>query len=159
MGYKVTYNATDKLALGFKAGLDPVITSTTSKDAADKDVKSVEFEFDPEVAVALTYDTKKKVVLNAGVGFDIPAYKYSKETGDKYTSTTHSWKGDDAKISFTSGFEVKPVKNISFDCSYEALADLFGNDTSAELNNNTNFWNSVNKVLVHNIGFEVTVNF
>ena len=161
LGYKVTYNATDKLALGFKAGIDPTITSTKSKDAADKDVDTFGFSVDPEVAVALTYDTKKKVVLNAGVGFDIPSYDYSETKGDKVTETTHTWYGDDAELSFTSGFSVQPVNNISFDCSYEVLADLFGNNTSANFatGTETNFWNNVNKVLVHNIGFEVSVKF
>ena len=159
LGYKATYNATDKLALGFKAELDPTITSVKDKDDADKDVSTFGFSFDPNVAVGLTYNTQKKVILNAGVGFAIPKYEFSKVTGDGYTSTTNNWDGEDASLSFSSGFAINPTQNISIDCSYQIIKDLFGNDTSAELNNNTNFWNSVNKVLVHNIGFEVTVNF
>lgn len=161
LGYKATYNATDKLALGFKAELDPTITSVKDKDAADKDVSTFRFSFDPNVAVGLTYNTQKKVILNAGVSFAIPKYEYSKVTGDGYTSTTNNWDGEDASLSFSSGFAINPTQNISLDCSYEIIKDLFGTSTKTNFNEGTgnNFWNNVNHALVHNIGFEVSVKF
>ena len=161
LGYKVVVKASDALSLGFKANLD----STLGFGKRGENVSTFGFELSPDVSAGVTYATKKNVDLNAGVSFALPSYTYSKTTtkadsGNTSTSTS-TWDGDDGKLTFSSGFAIKPTKNICIDCSYEIIRDLFVDDTSTNFStgNATNFWNSVNQVLVHNIGFEVSVKF
>ena len=154
--YTAIFNASEALKLGFNAKVSSgfLIGKGDNSD-------SFAFELVPEVNAGVTYATKKNVDLNAGVGFAVPSFSYSKNKANDVTTETSAWNGEDASLSFNSGFAVKPTKNIAIDCSYEVLADLFGEGTSTNLTegDNTNFWNNVNAVLVHNIGFEVTVKF
>lgn len=151
VGYKAVVKASNALSLGFSANLESKLDFGKVGDAS-------EFNFDltPSVAAGVTYATKKNIDLNAGIKFAVPKFTYVK---DENTSTA-TWDGNDASLGFNSGFAIKPTKNICIDCSYEILAHIFGNNTDTNLTEgNYNFWNTVNKVLVHNIGFEVSVKF
>ncbi len=156
VGYKVVLKATNALSVGFKADAD--LGMSFGKAGSDTSVFA--FAFEPKVAAGLTYATKKNIDLNAGVNFAVPAFTYSKTSVSGYSSGTAAWNGTDGSLSFNSGFAIKPTKNICIDCSYEILAHIFGNNTETGLTEgNYNFWNTVNKVLVHNIGFEVSAKF
>ena len=164
--YEVTYKATDTLALAFGAGAN---TSYSVDDNSKSKTKVDTFRFNPAIATGLTFDTKKKVILNAGVQFAIPSYTDKKTDIDGKVKTEKDWDGTDCDLTWCSGFNWVPTKNISVDCSYKILADLLNknttnnDDTDMTTNfregNGTNFWNTVNQVLVHNIGFSVSVKF
>ncbi|MCR5605556.1 MAG: hypothetical protein K6F69_01895, partial [Treponema sp.] len=156
----VTYtglvNASSNFAFGFTASLEPSLGFGNG---------DFSFGLTPSAAFGLTYATKKNIDFNAGVEFALPSYTYGKTTVEGITTTTttktSSWDGNDASLTFSSGFAIKVSKNFLIDCTYEALFSLFGNDTSSDLTStgNTNFWNTVNSILVHNIGFEVSAKF
>lgn len=100
--------------------------------------------------------------MNAGAEFDLPYFTNSevKNSNAKTTTTTTRWHGDDASVTLSSGFEFKPVKNLSFDCSWNILADLFDDTLSTQLTEgNSNFWNTVNNLLVHNITVQISYKF
>lgn len=168
LSYKVTYKASDKLSLGFLAAANT--TYSTSENSKAK-TKNENFDFTPFVSAGVTYDTQKKVILNAGVSFDVPSYSNTKTDTDGKVDTTSSWDGSDGNLTYSSGFNWVPTKNISVDCSYEILQHLFGNEsttqsnTTGDMNSNLkegdskNFWETVNGVLVHNVGFIVSVKF
>ena len=153
----VTYtglvNASDNFAFGFAASLEPSLGFGKG---------AFSFGLIPSAAFGLTYATKKNIDLNAGIEFALPSYSYSKTTVEGITTTTtktSSWDGNDASLTFSSGFAIKVSKNFLIDCSYEALLSLFGSDTSSDLTTtgNTNFWNTVNSILIHNIGFDFSI--
>lgn len=156
----VTYtglvNASSNFAFGFTASLEPSLGFGNG---------DFSFGLTPSAAFGLTYATKKNIDLNAGVEFALPSYSYGKTTttvlGTTTTTKSSSWDGNDASLTFSSGFAIKVSKNFLIDCTYEALFNLFGSDTSSDLTTtgDTNFWNTVNSILVHNIGFEVSAKF
>ena len=157
VAYKVVFKATDSLSFGFKADID--FPMNFSND--ELEVKTFKFEFKPSVAAGVTYKTKKNIDLNAGIKFAVPNFSYTKNTsksGDSSTGTG-SWSGTEPNLEFSSGIAIKPTKNICIDCSYEILADILDNTETSLNEGNNNFWNTVNKILIHNIGFEVSVKF
>ena len=156
VSYTAIFNASEALKFGFNAKAESKFDFGKGDDNDD-----FLFGFAPEFNVGVTYETKKKVDLNAGVGFAVPSFSYSKNTANDVTSETSKWDGKDATLSYNSGFAINPTKNITIDCSYEILQNIFS-DTSTSTDLNTgdkNFWNTVNDTFVHNIGFEVTVKF
>ena len=155
VSYKVVYHATEKLGLGVLLKAD----TSMNFGKGGEDIKSFNFDFTPSVSTGVTFDTQKKVILNAGLGFAIPAFTYEKNTINSKSNSEANWDGNDASLDFKSGFNFVPTKNISVDCSWQILSHLFGTDTKSDLNENTDFWYTVNKVLVHNITFAVSVKF
>lgn len=160
IGYKAVMKASDSLSLGFRA----IIAPGLGYDKYSENNSSFGLGFESYVAAGLTYATKKNIDLNIGVEFAVPEFSYRKTTtkvGDTTSTVSETqWDGDDGKLTFSSGFAIKPTKNICIDCSYEIISHIFGDDTSTNLNTgNNNFWNTVNDTLVHNIGFEVSVKF
>ena len=155
VSYKVVYHATEKLGLGVLLKAD----TSMNFGKGGEDINSFNFYFTPSVSTGVTFDTKKKVILNAGLGFAIPAFTYEKKTVNSKSNSEANWNGNDASLDFKSGFNFVPTKNISVDCSWQILNHLFGTDTKSALNETTDFWYTVNKVLVHNITFAVSVKF
>ena len=150
LGYKAILKATNALSFGFSADLKSDVKFGKAGDAS-----TFGFGLTPSIAAGVTYATKKNIDLNAGVSFDVPSFTYSKNDNESIAE----WNGDDAELHFNSGFAIKPTKNICIDCSYEILADLFGNNTTVNFNTNQNFWTTVNQILIHKFGFEVSVKF
>lgn len=166
--YKVTYNASENLALAFSAG---ATTSYNTSDNSKAKTKTANFYFTPSVSTGLTFDTKKKVILNAGLKFAVPSYSDEKTDTDGKVIETAGWSGTDCNLTWTSGFNWVPTKNISVDCTYQILRNLIDNrgadgnnsydnmETDLSEGNGTSIWNTLNQVLVHNIGFSVSVKF
>lgn len=150
VGYKAIVKASNALSVGFSANLESKLVFGKLGDASTFD-----FDLTPSIAAGVTYATKKNIDLNAGIKFAVPKFTYKKSE----VTSTSTWDGNDAQLGFNSGFAIKPTKNICIDCSYEILADIFGDDTNTDLSTYNNFWQTVNQVLVHNIGFEVSVKF
>ena len=67
-----------------------------------------------------------------------------------YSSTITKWDGEDARVSFTTGFQFNPIKNLSFDCNWNILDAVFGNNltsTFTEGDTETDvFWKNLNKL-------------
>ena len=152
--YKAVITATDKLAFGLKADLNSRLQF--GQDAAEWDVLNI--YVNPALAAGVTFDTQKKVIFNGGVKFAVPAFSYTKPYGGTEKQSRAYWNGLDGSLTYTSGICIKPISNLTIDCSWNLLQSLFTNTTS-QLNENTNFWNTVNQVLVHNITFEISYKF
>ena len=103
--------------------------------------------------------------------FDVPSYSDTKTDTDGKVIETAGWNGNDCDLTWSSGFNWVPTKNISVDCTYQILRNLIddrGNDVNNDADNmttdlsegnGTSIWNTLNQVLVHNIGFSVSVKF
>ena len=96
-------------------------------------------------------------------------YKATEKLSVGATTATSTWDGIDASVSFKSGFQFNPVKNLSFDCDWGILIGVLGSDLTTDFNegdgtdatpvNNDIFWQNVNKAFVHNISFIVSYKF
>ena len=153
--YKAIINASDKLAFGVKANLNPRVQF--GEDNNEWDVFN--FYATPAIAAGVTFDTQKKVIFNGGVKFAVPGFSYTKPYNNTEKQSRAYWNGTDGALTYTSGLTVTPVKNLTIDCSWNMLQNLFNNTSSNLSEGNTNFWNTVNKVLVHNVTFEVSYKF
>ena len=135
------------------------------------DTKPLKWKIEGSLPEGLTFDTKKEVILNAGLRFDVPSYSDEKTDTDGKVIETAGWDGTDCDLTWSSGFNWVPTKNISVDCTYQILRNLIDNrgadgnnsadnmETDLSEGNGTSIWNTLNQVLVHNIGFSVSVKF
>ncbi len=157
--YKLVIKATDTLSFGVKAGLNLGITFGKNETNPTV-IETFGFYANPTVAAGLTFDTKKKILLNAGVQFGIPGFSVNSTTSKASSTTTKNtttrFNGNDGWINYSSGLTIKPTEKIVIDCSCNILGNLFANTSSTLTEGNNNFWNTVNKVLIHNITFEVS---
>lgn len=155
--YECVFTPAEKFSFAFGTKLSNTLSITKAGD-----VKTTAYTFTPTFYTGFQFDTLKKFVLNAGAEFDLPYFTNSevKNSNAKTTTTTTRWHGDNASVTLSSGFEFKPVKNLSFDCRWNILADLFDNTLSTQLTEgDNNFWNTVNNLLVHNITVQISYKF
>ena len=153
--YKAVITATDKLAFGLKADLNSRLQF--GQDASEWDVLNIYVT--PALAAGVTFDTQKKVIFNGGVKFTVPYFSYAKPYNGAEKQSRVYWSGTDGSITYTSGLCIKPTSNLTIDCSWNLLQDLFTNTTSQLNDGASNFWYTVNQVLVHNITFEISYKF
>ena len=163
--YKVVLKPTEKLSLGARTRL------TTSFDfgKVNKDNSYTNLELDPAIYVGLQYDTLKKFVFNTGASFAVPSFTYgttSNSDTDKKTSTA-KWDGNDASIGTWTGFQFNPINGLSFDCIWNVISGVLGNDLTTDFKEGDGvtppddniFWENVNKLFVHNVRFVVSYKF
>lgn len=124
----------------------------------------------PELKAAFVYAPVSKFKLNFGLGFNVPSvdWKFKKtETRDASGNVTKTDKSNefkfntaDGKINASSGFTWLITENVTFDANWNIIGNLL-NDFSTNLPEGagTNFWNTVNKLVVHNIKFALSVKF
>lgn len=179
--YQLTYPASDKLMI--KLGANSPISLATTGTAKEFTYAGVhqfnssykstfEFETQASLSFAMTYQWKPALALNVGVGIQGPKFgikgdktKAINSTTGALTSTTSNTgffvEASDSYCSWSSGFTLKPAKNVVIDGSYKILANLFGNDFESDFveGTGTNILNNLNKAIVHNIAIEVSVKF
>lgn len=160
VSYRIVFNPTEQFSFGFRARIDN--TLNIAKADATKTTTTT-YKLTPSAYAGLQYDTLKKVVLNAGVKFTAPQFSVteSKNKNTKTTETTYNWNGTDGSISFTSGLQINPVKNLCIDCSWNILGDLIGNNLTTTFGEGTvySIWENINLLLVHNIKFQISYKF
>lgn len=161
--YKVVYKPSEQLSVGARTGIGTSFTALTT----DKDNSSTTIRLSPYVYTGLQYDTLKKVILNAGVYFTVPnlSYTTSKNSANDTTTTSFTWNeySYNPSLSFSSGFQFNPVKNLCIDCNYSILSGVLGNDLTTDFTEGAAgadiFWKNVNNALVHDISFGVSYKF
>lgn len=179
--YQLTYPASDKLMIKLGAN-SPIKLATTGSEKEftvagvhqyNSSYKSTfEFETQASLSLAMTYQWKPALALNVGVGIQGPKLgikgdetKVINPTTGALISTTSNTgffvEASDSYCSWSSGFTLKPAKNVVIDGSYKILANLFGNDFESDFveGTGTNILNNLNKAIVHNIAIEVSVKF
>ncbi|SEP72742.1 hypothetical protein SAMN04487977_101237 [Treponema bryantii] len=158
--FRMVIKPTDKLSFGVKTWNDFILTFNNN---GISEVKTTQFDLKSRVFTGIQYDTLKKVVFNAGIAFIVPWFNLVHTEKTDYSSTITKWDGEDARVSFTTGFQFNPIKNLSFDCNWNILEAVFGNNfttTFTEGDAETDvFWKNLNKLLVHNISIQVSYKF
>lgn len=158
--YTAKFNVTDKLAFAVKPGLYNYIRM---QQTAEK-VKSTTFTIDPSLTAGLTYDTGKKVILNAGVSIGnlLPTFTMTTETdttNDPSTKiSTTTLNATNGNLSFSSGFAIKPTNNLTIDCSFDIISHLLGTDFTSDLNTGSGYtiWETLNNIFVRDISFQIS---
>lgn len=161
---KSVYHADKQFSFGVRAVITPQFIYNKTSEIE----KTNTLKLDNSLYAGLQYDTLKKLVFNAGVEFRIPDYslEFASNSSTDTKKTTSSWNGSDAYVSFSSGFQFNPVKNLCFDCTFGILPAIFisddsGGDLTTDLDDtgNTDFWKNVGQVIVHNISLKVSYKF
>ena len=179
--WQITYEPEEsKVALKAKVGMpitfdfakDPNYTTETGVSGKAYNTArkhTTEIKFKPTLAVGLTYAPISKFRLNVGVDFEVPDFGWDiskienrNADGTKAsagTTKTIGWAFNtkSGKIGFASGFTWLITKDITLDAYWNVtdnLLDGFGHKLSQ--GNTTNFWNTVNQILVHKVGFLVS---
>lgn len=180
--YRITFNPNEKLSMKFGAALPFNFEFTGDADYAEVDgnksyntarVENVDVEITPVISLGMIYQVlPEKVNFNMGINFNTPTLSWktdttktrtdtsSKSVDTKSTTTTYTYDDYSAGVNFGSGFTVQLAKTVTFDCYWNILSNLFGTDFRSDLTEGSiNFWNTVNKIFVHNIGFSISAKF
>ncbi len=180
--YRITLNPTERVSMKFGAILPIKFDFSGTADYLEVDgdkfytmskTESVDVGITPIVSLGMIYQVlPEKVNFNMGINFSTPSLTWdtvttktradssSKDVDTKSTTTVYNYNDYTAGVQFGSGFTVLLGKNVTFDCYWNILSNLFGTDFRSDLNEgNVNFWNTVNKIFVHNIGFSISAKF
>lgn len=180
--YRITFNPTERLSM--KAGAALPFTfdfegdfdySETDGDKYYSPSRTENFDVDitPMISLGMIYQVlPEKVNFNMGIEFATPSLTWetvttktrtdvtSKDVDATSTTTEYNYNDYVAGVNFGSGFTVQLAKTVTFDCYWNILSNLFGTDFESDLTEgSTNFWNTVNKIFVHNIGFSISAKF
>ena len=180
--YRITLNPTERLSM--KAGATLPFTfdfegdfdySETDGDKVYNNLRTenVDVEIQPMISLGMIYQVlPEKVNFNMGIEFATPSLTWetvttktrtdvtSKDVDATSTSTVYNYNDYVAGVNFGSGFTVQLAKTVTFDCYWDILYNLFGTNFRSDLTEgSTNFWNTVNKIFVHNIGFSISAKF
>lgn len=180
--YRITFNPTERLSMKFGALLPFTFAFKGDADYAEMDGnksyntarnETVYVDITPAISLGMVYQVlPKKVNFNMGINFNTPSLSWntdiiktrtdatSKDVDATSTTTTYTYDDYSAGVNFGSGFTVQLAKTVTFDCYWNILSNLFGTNFRSDLTEgNTNFWNTVNKIFVHNIGFSISAKF
>ena len=180
--YRITLNPTERLSMKAGATLPFTFDFEGDFDYSETDgdkiynnlrTENVDVEIQPIISLGMIYQVlPEKVNFNMGINFATPSLTWatvtrktrtdvtSKSVDTKSTTTTYTYDNYTAGVNFGSGFTVQLAKTVTFDCYWNILSNLFGTNFRSDLTEgNTNFWNTVNKIFVHNIGFSISAKF
>lgn len=125
----------------------------------------------PALKTAFTYAPVSKFKLNFGLGFNVPSNNWvfnKTETRDagngNVTKTdkdnTFTFTTNDGKFTASSGFTWLITENVTFDANWDIVDHLLKTfSTDLTEGDGKNFWETVNKLVVHNIKFALSVKF
>jgi hypothetical protein len=180
--YRITFNPTERLSMKFGALLPFTFAFKGDADYAEMDGnksyntarnETVYVDITPAISLGMVYQVlPEKVNFNMGINFNTPSLSWntdiiktrtdatSKDVDATSTTTTYTYDDYTAGVNFGSGFTVSLAKTVTFDCYWNILSNLFGTNFRSDLTEgSTNFWNTVNKIFVHNIGFSISAKF
>ena len=180
--YRITFNPTERLSMKAGAALPFGFDFEGDFDYSEIDgdkvysslrTENVDVEIQPMISLGMIYQVlPEKVNFNMGINFNTPTLSWktdttktrtdtsSKSVDTKSTTTTYTYDDYSAGVNFGSGFTVQLAKTVTFDCYWNILSNLFGTDFRSDLTEGSiNFWNTVNKIFVHNIGFSISAKF
>ena len=180
--YRITLNPTERLSMKAGATLPFTFDFEGDFDYSETDgdkiynnlrTENVDVEIQPMISLGMIYQVlPEKVNFNMGIEFATPSLTWetvttktrtdvtSKDVDATSTTTVYNYNDYVAGVIFGSGFTVQLAKTVTFDCYWIILSNIFGDDFKSGLNEgNNNFWNTVNKIFVHNIGFSISAKF
>ena len=180
--YRITLNPTERLSMKAGAALPFTFDFNGTFDYSEADgdkyyslsrEENVDVEIQPMISLGMIYQVlPEKVNFNMGINFNTPTLSWktdttktrtdatSKDVDATSTTTVYNYNAYSAGVNFGSGFTVQLAKTVTFDCYWNILSNLFGTDFRSDLTEgSTNFWNTVNKIFVHNIGFSISAKF
>ena len=180
--YRITFNPTERLSMKFGALLPFTFAFKGDADYAEMDGnksyntarnETVYVDITPAISLGMVYQVlPEKVNFNMGINFNTPSLSWntdiiktrtdatSKDVDATSTTTTYTYDDYVAGVNFGSGFTVQLAKTVTFDCYWNILSNLFGTNFRSDLTEGSiNFWNTVNKIFVHNIGFSISAKF
>ena len=182
--YRIAYEPEGKFAFKAEAGLgigfdfenDYNYTRTVVSSGGDTKAYNAArtykttLSLQPELKAAFVYAPVSKFKLNFGLGFNVPSVNWAfekTETRDASGNVTNTAKGNtltfntnDGKFSADSGFTWLITENVIFDANWNIVNNLLKTfSTDLPEGAGTNFWNNVNKLVVHNIKFALSVKF
>ncbi|MBP3561263.1 MAG: hypothetical protein J6J67_02040 [Treponema sp.] len=181
--YRITLNPTERLSMKAGAALPFTFAFEGDADYAEMDgnksyntarEENVDVEIQPMISLGMIYQVlPEKVNFNMGIEFATPSLTWdtdiiktrtdtsSKDVDATSTTTEYNYNDYIAHVNFGSGFTVQLAKTVTFDCYWNILSNLFGTNFESDLteDDGINFWNTVNKIFVHNIGFSISAKF
>ena len=182
--YRIAYEPEGKFAFKAEAGLgigfdfenDYNYTRTVVSSGGDTKAYNAArtykttLSLQPELKAAFVYAPVSKFKLNFGLGFNVPSVNWAfekTETRDASGNVTNTAKGNiltfntnDGKFSADSGFTWLITENVIFDANWNIINNLMDTfSTNLTEGAGTNFWNTVNQLVVHNIKFALSVKF
>lgn len=181
--YRITLNPTERLSMKAGAALPFTFAFEGDADYAEMDgnksyntarEENVDVEIQPMISLGMIYQVlPEKVNFNMGIEFATPSLTWdtdiiktrtdtsSKDVDATSTTTEYNYNDYVAHVNFGSGFTVQLAKTVTFDCYWNILSNLFGTNFESDLteDDGINFWNTVNKIFVHNIGFSISAKF
>ena len=180
--YRITLNPTERLSMKAGATLPFTFDFEGDFDYSETDgdkiynnlrTENVDVEIQPMISLGMIYQVlPEKVNFNMGIEFATPSLTWetvttktrtdvtSKDVDATSTTTVYNYNDYVAGVNFGSGFTVQLAKTVTFDCYWNILSNLFGTDFRSDLTEGSiNFWNTVNKIFVHNIGFSISAKF
>ena len=182
--YRIAYEPEGKFAFKAEAGLgigfdfenDYNYTRTVVSSGGDTKAYNAArtykttLSLQPELKAAFVYAPVSKFKLNFGLGFNVPSVNWAfekTETREASGNVTNTAKGNilkfntnDGKFSADSGFTWLITENVIFDANWNIINNLMDTfSTKLTEGDGINFWNTVNKLVVHNIKFALSVKF
>ena len=171
-----------KVAFKAKVGIPMTLSFTKDKDYEEDSSTGKRYNttrnhtnsigFNPTLQAGLIYAPVSKFHLNLGFGFTVPTFNLtiSKTENRKTdgsasslgTTKKNTWTFATAtgKITMSSGFTWLITQNVTIDAYWEVaqnLLDGFGTQNKLIPGNTKNFWETVNGLLIHHMGFLVAV--
>lgn len=127
--------------------------------------------FKPTVSVGLTYAPVSKFRLNLGAKFNAPTFGWQIKTtkqrdsngkllSDDSVNKTVTWQfnnNSSGKIEVGTGFTWLISQNITFDAYWNLGTDLLKTNFRVKLSGTNTIWETLNKLVAHDIGFLLSV--
>lgn len=181
--YQIAYEPEGKFAFKAEAGLgigfdfenDYNYTRRNSEQKAYNTSRNYKttLSLKPTIKTAFTYAPHQKFKFNFGLGFNVPSVNWEfKKTetrnanGGNVTKTergnTLKFETKDGKFTASSGFTWLVTENIMFDANWDFFDHVLGSngkDFKTNLSNSDNLWVTINKLLIHEIRFALSVKF
>ena len=128
--------------------------------------------FKPSVTAGLTYAPISQIRFNAGVGFNVPKFGWTiiktqhrkaddgsinADTGGTERRLKYAVTTADGKMNLVSGLTWFVTQNVTFDASWKLTDNLLDKALGHKLKNGDDIWKTINKVLVHEARFMLSV--
>jgi len=170
-GSKVALKAKVGVPIAFDTKIGYNYTKTDGKKAYNPArTHTTTIDFKPELKAGLTYAPIDKIRFNVGAKVKVPSFgwnitktehrdadgKVDPDKGGTVRSYGYHFDTADGKLELASGFTWFITQNVTFDANWDLTNNLL-NGFSTTLENSKNLWETINKVLVHKVGFMLSV--
>ena len=165
-GSKVALKAKVGVPITFDSKIEFDYTKTDGKKAYNPArAHTTTIDFKPELKAGLTYAPIDKIRFNVGAKVNVPSFGWnitkteyrkvgdgSKDDKGTVRSFEYHFNTADGKIGLASGFTWFITQNVTFDANWDITDNLLAG-FSHKLSNTDNLFVTINKLLVHKVGF------